>query len=62
MKRCRHCRRPIPPRDESPDQPFCSERCRLVDLNRWMTGDYLISSPLPDGEEPLAHATDRDED
>jgi endogenous inhibitor of DNA gyrase (YacG/DUF329 family) len=22
--------------------PFCSERCRLVDLNAWMDGDYRI--------------------
>lgn len=23
--------------------PFCSERCRLVDLGRWFSGDYRIS-------------------
>ena len=22
--------------------PFCSERCRLVDLGRWFSGDYRI--------------------
>ena len=25
--------------------PFCSERCRLVDLNRWFNGQYQISRP-----------------
>jgi endogenous inhibitor of DNA gyrase (YacG/DUF329 family) len=23
-------------------QPFCSERCRDVDLNRWLSGSYAI--------------------
>ena len=23
-------------------RPFCSSRCRDVDLNRWLTGTYLI--------------------
>ena len=27
--------------------PFCSERCKLLDLNRWLNEDYRISVPLP---------------
>jgi endogenous inhibitor of DNA gyrase (YacG/DUF329 family) len=23
-------------------KPFCSERCRDVDLNRWLSGNYAI--------------------
>ena len=39
--------------------PFCSERCRQVDLNRWLSGAYVIPGPplgaddedtRPDGE------------
>lgn len=26
--------------------PFCSERCRLADLNKWMSGDYRISREM----------------
>ena len=34
-------------------RPFCSERCRQVDLGRWLAGDYAIpGAPEPDGEEP----------
>ncbi|MBW3541622.1 MAG: DNA gyrase inhibitor YacG [Planctomycetes bacterium] len=34
--------------------PFCSERCRQVDLYRWMTGRYAIVEPLdPDELEGL---------
>ena len=30
--------------------PFCSERCRLVDLGRWLDGHYRIpGEPLADG-------------
>ncbi|MBV6656804.1 MAG: DNA gyrase inhibitor YacG [Devosiaceae bacterium] len=24
--------------------PFCSDRCKQVDLNRWLHGGYVISS------------------
>jgi endogenous inhibitor of DNA gyrase (YacG/DUF329 family) len=30
-------------------RPFCSERCREVDLNRWLSGSYAI--PARDGDE-----------
>jgi endogenous inhibitor of DNA gyrase (YacG/DUF329 family) len=23
-------------------KPFCSERCRDVDLNRWLSGSYVV--------------------
>ncbi|PWJ81581.1 hypothetical protein C7441_110114 [Pseudaminobacter salicylatoxidans] len=29
--------------------PFCSDRCRQVDLNRWLSGSYVI--PGREGEE-----------
>ncbi|TAK48470.1 MAG: DNA gyrase inhibitor YacG [Xanthobacteraceae bacterium] len=29
-------------------RPFCSDRCRKVDLNRWLTGVYTI--PGDDGD------------
>jgi endogenous inhibitor of DNA gyrase (YacG/DUF329 family) len=25
--------------------PFCSERCRLIDLGRWIDGSYVIPGP-----------------
>lgn len=28
--------------DASPSRPFCSERCRLVDLGAWADGSYSI--------------------
>ncbi len=33
-----------------PEFPFCGERCRLIDLGKWASGGYVISSPLNDPE------------
>ncbi len=32
----------------TPHAPFCSERCRMADLDRWFTEDYRI----PGSREP----------
>ncbi len=29
-----------------PVGPFCSSRCKLLDLGRWLAEDYKISEPL----------------
>jgi len=29
-------------------RPFCSDRCRLVDLNRWLSEAYRIPAPERD--------------
>jgi endogenous inhibitor of DNA gyrase (YacG/DUF329 family) len=39
--------------DEGPDRPktypFCSERCKLIDLGRWLDGKYQV--PVADHDE-----------
>ena len=35
---------------EWPQFPFCSPRCKLIDLGRWLDGSYRI--PAEDSEEP----------
>ena len=30
-------------------RPFCSERCRMADLGRWLSGDYRV--PVRDQED-----------
>lgn len=35
--------------EENPWRPFCSERCKLVDLGRWASEEYRI--PVKDGDE-----------
>ncbi|HXG12336.1 MAG TPA: DNA gyrase inhibitor YacG [Gemmataceae bacterium] len=36
-------------RSEWPQFPFCSDRCRLIDLGRWLGERYAIAAE-PDGE------------
>ena len=38
--------------------PFCSDRCRILDLGKWASGDYKISTPIqdPDLLEELARS------
>jgi uncharacterized protein len=38
---------------EWPYLPFCSERCRLIDLGRWLGESYRIASETT-GEDPEA--------
>lgn len=44
--RCPICRKPV--EQATVDFPFCSERCRLLDLGNWASEKYVI---------PGAHAT-----
>jgi endogenous inhibitor of DNA gyrase (YacG/DUF329 family) len=30
-----------------PSFPFCSERCRLIDLGRWIDGAYVLPDQAP---------------
>lgn len=34
-----------------PHFPFCSDRCRLLDLGAWLDEERRISTPLPPGAE-----------
>lgn len=31
--------------------PFCSNRCKSIDLGKWLNEEYRISTPLPEVEE-----------
>ncbi|MGE5568529.1 MAG: DNA gyrase inhibitor YacG [Rhodospirillales bacterium] len=47
----------------SPYVPFCSDRCRLIDLGNWATEKYRISTPLrPESEAELESETEKEED
>jgi len=43
---------------DNPEVPFCSERCRVIDLGKWASGEYKVSSPImdPDLLEELEQA------
>ena len=46
--RCPTCKKLVLAGD--PEFPFCSERCRTIDLGKWASGGYVISTPLNDPE------------
>ncbi|MGD0735828.1 MAG: DNA gyrase inhibitor YacG [Terracidiphilus sp.] len=64
--RCPTCNELVRFTDE--DFPFCSDRCRKIDLGKWASGVYKISSPILDPEvlEDLGglgpHRTDSHDD
>lgn len=39
---CPTCEGVVPPRTVAKAYPFCSERCQLVDLGKWLDGDYAL--------------------
>jgi hypothetical protein len=52
---CPICKKELPAgaAAESRHFPFCTERCKLVDLYRWNEGQYAIVDPLdPDQIDP----------
>ena len=53
-KKCPICGKPM----VEEFKPFCSRRCADIDLNRWLTGNYVI--PARD-DEPLPDADGEDE-
>jgi endogenous inhibitor of DNA gyrase (YacG/DUF329 family) len=57
--KCPICRKPTNSETHS-DFPFCSERCRLIDLGKWASEEYVISEPLagePAAEPPQTRST-----
>lgn len=56
--RCPICKKPVKSTDA--DFPFCSERCRLIDLGKWSSGQYVISSPVTDTDEGIRERNPED--
>ncbi|HMK43425.1 MAG TPA: DNA gyrase inhibitor YacG [Dissulfurispiraceae bacterium] len=44
---CPHCKSPTT-WEENPWRPFCSERCRMIDLGKWVQEEYRV----PQSDEP----------
>ncbi len=44
---CAICGKPV----ERRHRPFCSRRCKEVDLNRWLSGSYVVPAVEPDEDD-----------
>lgn len=51
MPRCPTCSADVDLATD-PSAPFCSERCRLVDLGRWLTESYSVPAPRTNDDDP----------
>jgi uncharacterized protein len=53
--KCPICKKPV--QSSGAEFPFCSSRCRTVDLGKWASGEYVVSSPVTDAEEGIRDIT-----
>jgi endogenous inhibitor of DNA gyrase (YacG/DUF329 family) len=51
VRECSICRKPVAPRAGNPAFPFCSKRCRMVDLGRWLGEEYRMPDRQADEQE-----------
>ena len=54
--KCPTCKREV--MIDEPFMPFCSERCKLLDLGAWATEKYVISTPISN----IAQSSEQQED
>jgi endogenous inhibitor of DNA gyrase (YacG/DUF329 family) len=59
---CPTCKREIAWSEASPYRPFCSQRCRLIDLGAWLSEEHAIPGEPVDSPEGPSPAGRRDPD
>ena len=50
--KCPTCGKEIEYSSANPWRPFCSERCKLIDLGAWASESYRV--PVQEGGDPLS--------
>jgi endogenous inhibitor of DNA gyrase (YacG/DUF329 family) len=58
--RCPICKKAV--NNTGTDFPFCSDRCRIIDLGKWASGGYVVSSPATDAGEATEESIRSDSD
>jgi endogenous inhibitor of DNA gyrase (YacG/DUF329 family) len=48
---CPHCGKKIEWNTQNPFRPFCSARCKQIDLGAWASGSYFIAPSTDDSSE-----------
>jgi endogenous inhibitor of DNA gyrase (YacG/DUF329 family) len=56
--KCPTCRREAEVEAGFQWRPFCSRRCKIIDLGNWLDEVYRISSPAPDADDDAAEQRD----
>ena len=50
MPSCPVCKQPLPSPEPGRFTPFCSERCKLIDLGLWLSEGYCVPAQDPADE------------
>jgi endogenous inhibitor of DNA gyrase (YacG/DUF329 family) len=50
LVRCPQCSKEIEWNEANPYRPFCSARCKQIDLGAWASEEYRLSGSPQDGE------------
>jgi endogenous inhibitor of DNA gyrase (YacG/DUF329 family) len=57
--KCPTCGKQVEWTEENKWKPFCSERCKLIDLGAWADESHRIPGeqlpPMPDDDDPYSH-------
>jgi endogenous inhibitor of DNA gyrase (YacG/DUF329 family) len=65
MSKCPTCGKPVEWQD-NPWRPFCSERCKLIDFDKWTSEEYRVPgrqiNPADITEQPSRSNSLEDED
>jgi endogenous inhibitor of DNA gyrase (YacG/DUF329 family) len=59
---CPTCKRPVQWTEAFPWRPFCSERCKLIDLGAWAAGKQAIPGHPQLEDEEIEPLPGNDED
>lgn len=57
--KCPICKKEV--RFGDPFMPFCSERCKIIDLGNWAAEKYVISTPIAQDTEEEPETRKREE-
>lgn len=60
--KCPQCKKQSEYSKDNPYRPFCSERCKMIDLGEWAQESYKLKSDEPVSDEDLIEAYKKQED
>lgn len=52
--KCPTCGKEVEYSPSNPFRPFCSERCKLIDLGAWANGDYVIPGKPVEADDEIS--------
>jgi endogenous inhibitor of DNA gyrase (YacG/DUF329 family) len=58
LPKCHSCRKPVMLRPANPMFPFCSARCKAVDLGKWLGEEFRLSGGPSDERDDAMQSPD----